>query len=264
VSLEDKLQQAEQRKLRLTEEMGHLEMRADVVSQLMLRELNLGYEPVRRHERRTGTHQSQTGSGPSRAGADQVHSLPFQCQKLTLTSIKETELNEKLQDTYAKLLSAGADRRESERETRLREVLSSLKRVFPGVHGRVVDLCKPTSRKYETAVTTILGRNLDAIVVEHEKVAIDCIDFMRNQRAGQATFIPLDTIQVRPVQEKYRNFAKGARLAIDCIEYEPAVERAMQHACGSSLICDSIAVAKHICYDRNQEVKGIYAWIHNC
>lgn len=171
-------------------------------------------------------------------------------------SIKETELDEKLQDTYAKLLSAGADKRESERETRLREVLTSLKRVFPGVHGRIIDLCKPTVNKYGTAVITVLGRNTDAIVVEHEKVAIDCIEFMRNQRAGQATFIPLDTIQIKPVQEKYRNFVKGARLAIDCIEYDPKVERAMQHACGSTLICDSMQIAKHVCYEKGQEVKG--------
>lgn len=79
---------------------------------------------------------------------------------------------------------------------------------------------------------------------------------MRNQRAGQATFIPLDTIQVKPVAEKFRNFAKGARLAIDCIEYEPAVEQAMQHACGSAMVCDSMAIARHICYEKAQEVKG--------
>jgi structural maintenance of chromosome 1 len=79
---------------------------------------------------------------------------------------------------------------------------------------------------------------------------------MRNQRAGQATFIPLDTIQVKPIQEKYRNFAKGSRLAIDCLEYAGPVERAIQHACGSTLICDNMAVAKHICYEKGQEVKG--------
>jgi len=32
---------------------------------------------------------------------------------------------------------------------------------------------------------------------------------MRNQRAGQATFIPLDTIQVKPINDKLRTFAKG-------------------------------------------------------
>ena len=79
---------------------------------------------------------------------------------------------------------------------------------------------------------------------------------MRNQRAGSATFIPLDTIQVKPVPDKLRNFAKGARLAIDCIEYDPAIERAMQYSCSTSLICDTMDIARHVCYDRGQEVKG--------
>lgn len=91
-------------------------------------------------------------------------------------SMKETEVNERLQDTYNKLLQAGVDKRETEREARLKDTLASLKRVFPGVHGRIVDLCKPVTRKYDTAVMTVLGRNIDAVVVEHEKVAIDCIE----------------------------------------------------------------------------------------
>ncbi|WWC89989.1 uncharacterized protein L201_004919 [Kwoniella dendrophila CBS 6074] len=172
-------------------------------------------------------------------------------------NMRETEINERLQETYNKLLQAGVDKRETEREAKLKETIASLKRVFPGVHGRIVDLCRPVASKYDTAVTTVLGRNLDAVVVEHEKVAIDCIEYMRNQRAGQATFIPLDTIQVKPVPERLRNFVKGARLAIDCIEYNANVERAMQHACGSALICDTMDIAKYVCYDKGQEVKAV-------
>lgn len=94
----------------------------------------------------------------------------------TTISMRETEINERLQETYNKLLQAGVDKRETEREAKLKETIASLKRVFPGVHGRVVDLCRPVASKYDTAVTTVLGRNLDAVVVEHEKVAIDCIE----------------------------------------------------------------------------------------
>ena len=39
-----------------------------------------------------------------------------------------------------------------------------------------MDLCKPTQRKYETAVSVVLGRNIDAVVVDEEKTAIDCIE----------------------------------------------------------------------------------------
>lgn len=79
---------------------------------------------------------------------------------------------------------------------------------------------------------------------------------MRVQRAGQATFIPLETIQVKAVNDKYRSFAKGSRLAIDVISYDVSVERAMQHACGNALVCDSMRIAKEVCYDKGQEVKG--------
>ncbi|KAF9496421.1 hypothetical protein BDN71DRAFT_747742 [Pleurotus eryngii] len=80
---------------------------------------------------------------------------------------------------------------------------------------------------------------------------------MRNQRAGQATFIPLDTIQVKPINDKFRSFAKGARLAVDVIQYEPAVERAMHHACGNALVCDTMEVARYVCYEKGQEVKAV-------
>ena len=79
---------------------------------------------------------------------------------------------------------------------------------------------------------------------------------MRNQRAGQATFIPLDTIQVKPINDKFRAFAKGARLAVDVIQYEPVMERAIHHACGNALVCDTMEVARYVCYEKGQEVKG--------
>ncbi|KAK7020211.1 Structural maintenance of chromosomes protein 1 [Paramarasmius palmivorus] len=169
----------------------------------------------------------------------------------------EDQTNEKLQKVFQDLLQAGVDRGETERERRLKETLASLQRIFPGVRGRVIDLCKPSQRKYETAVSVVLGRNIDAVVVDEEKTAIDCIEYMRNQRAGQATFIPLDTIQVKPINDKFRSFAKGARLAVDVIQYEPAVERAMHHACGNALVCDTMDVARYVCYEKGQEVKAV-------
>ncbi len=170
--------------------------------------------------------------------------------------MRETELNDRLQETLRKLVEAGADKRESEKETRTKENIATLRRLFPGIHGRVIDLCKPTASKYDVAVRTVLGRSLDQIVVETEKVAIECIEYLKQQRKGVLTFIPLDTIQVKPIPDKFRNVARGARLAIDCLEFEPSVERAMQYACGSAIICDSEAVAKHVCYEKRMEVKG--------
>ncbi|SCZ98517.1 BZ3500_MvSof-1268-A1-R1_Chr3-1g05436 [Microbotryum saponariae] len=173
------------------------------------------------------------------------------------TTQTETELNEKLLDALNKLQQAGAEKQESERDAKFKETLSALKRTFPGIKGRVIDLCKPTQNKYSLAVTTILGRNIDSIVVDSERTAIQCIEYMRVQRAGQATFIPLETITAKPANDKYRNFARGARLAIDVITFDTSVERAMQFACGNALVCDTINVAKHVVYEMGQEVKAV-------
>src|SRR5690606_27224793 len=117
-----------------------------------------------------------------------------QAQRLRLEQT-EVELTEKVRGIMTRLMQAKADRQESEREIRLCATLESLKRIFPGVHGRMIDLCRPSNRKYELAISVALGKNLDAIVVEQESTAIACIQYLKEQRVGQATFIPLDTIQ---------------------------------------------------------------------
>ncbi|KAF8882368.1 condensin complex subunit SMC1 [Gymnopilus junonius] len=179
-----------------------------------------------------------------------------QSERARITKL-QLEADEKLQNIYQQLLQAGVDRHESEKEAKFKETLASLQRLFPGVRGRIIDLCKPSARKYTTAISVILGRNTDAIVVDEEKTAIDCIEYMRTQRAGQATFIPLDTIQVKPVNDKFRSFTKGARLAVDLVQYEPAVERAIHHACGNALVCDTMEIARYVCYEKGQEVKAV-------
>jgi structural maintenance of chromosome 1 len=138
----------------------------------------------------------------------------------------------------------------------MKNTFATLQRTFPGVRGRLVDLCKPTQRKYDTAIATVLGRNNDAVIVDTEKTAIDCIEYLRNQRAGQATFIPLETIQVKPINDRLRNIATGARLAVDVLQFDASIERAMHFACGNALVCDTIAIARMICYEKKQEVKG--------
>lgn len=169
----------------------------------------------------------------------------------------EAELNEKLTNILNQLMEAKLDQRESEKEQKLKETLSSLKRIFPGVRGRVSDLCKPTQRKYDTAISVILGRHLDAIIVDREKTAIECIQLLREQRSGHATFLPLDTLVVKPVNDRLRGLSKGARLAIDIVQYDETLERAIQYVCGNALVCDTMEVAKHICYGLGQQVKSV-------
>ncbi|KAJ2558958.1 Structural maintenance of chromosomes protein 1 [Coemansia sp. RSA 1933] len=169
----------------------------------------------------------------------------------------ETELNEKLGGVLKDLSQARSDQRESAREAKLKDTVSALQRIFTGVHGRLAELCKPTQRKYDVAIATVLGRHLDAIVVDTQSTAIECINYMKEQRAGQATFLPLDTLQPPHLSDSLRHAHHGARLATDVMQYDSSIETAVLHACGNALVCDTMAVAKHVCYERRLDAKAV-------
>ncbi|KAL1311146.1 hypothetical protein AAFC00_001348 [Neodothiora populina] len=168
-----------------------------------------------------------------------------------------TELEEKLTEVLHKLNDASVSQRESEKEARARETIAAMKRIFPGVRGQLWTLCKPKQKKYNVAVSTVLGRHHDSVVVDTEKTAKDCIQYLRDQRAGQATFIPLDTIMHKPPNANLKGMHRGMRLALDTIDYENAVERAVSYACGNSIVCDDLAIARYLCYERNVEAKAV-------
>ncbi|RDA89049.1 hypothetical protein CP533_6199, partial [Ophiocordyceps camponoti-saundersi (nom. inval.)] len=172
------------------------------------------------------------------------------------TNQKRTELEERLEDVARKLREADDGRRQSDRELRLREMVVSLKRVFPGVRGRIGELCTPKQKKYDEAVIVALGRDFDSIVVDTERIGVDCVQFLKEQRFPPTTFIPLDNIKVTAVNTAIKGIA-GARLTIDTVNFDPSVERAVSYACGSSVVCDTLDTAKYICYERKLGVKAV-------
>ena len=176
-------------------------------------------------------------------------------ERLRLAQIR-TEKDEQLQEVLTKLLEAEDGRKQNEKDIRMRNTVSDMKRMFPGVKGRVSELCKPIEKRYGVAVSTVLGRNFDAIIVENEKTAIDCIQYLRDQRRGQATFIPLDTIQWTASTSNLKG-TRGTRMAIDTINYDSSLERAVAYVCGNAVICDDLAVAKHVCWEKRNDVKAV-------
>lgn len=172
------------------------------------------------------------------------------------TNQKRTELEEKLEDVARKLREADDGRRQNDREARMKEMVTTLKRIFPGVRGRVGNLCTPKQKKYDEAVIVALGRDFDSVVVDTEKTGVDCVQYLKEQRFPPMTFIPLDNIKVNAVNTAVKGFP-GARLTIDTINFDASVERAMSYACGSSVVCDTLDIAKHICYDKKIPVKAV-------
>ncbi|KAF3812976.1 hypothetical protein GH733_019027 [Mirounga leonina] len=124
-------------------------------------------------------------------------------------------------------------------------------------YGRLIDLCQPTQKKYQIAVTKVLGKNMDAIIVDSEKTGRDCIQYIKEQRGEPETFLPLDYLEVKPTDEKLREL-KGAKLVIDVIRYEPPhIKKALQYACGNALVCDNVEDARRIAFGGHQRHKTV-------
>ncbi len=56
------------------------------------------------------------------------------------------------------------------------------------------------------------------------------------------------------INDKFRSFAEGARLAADVVQYEPTVERAIHPL----VVCDTMEVARYVCYEK---VKGTHSTV---
>ena len=167
------------------------------------------------------------------------------------TESREKELTLKLEKTQETLREMKADEQETKRDEQLRKTIDTLKRLFPGVRGRLLDLAKPKKAKYNVAVTVILGRNMDAVIVDTEKTALDAIRYMKENRLGTATFIPLDTVKTKNVDEHHRQLGPDIQLVMDVISIDAAMRKALLYACGNAVVCTSLDVAKRLCFGKN-------------
>lgn len=68
----------------------------------------------------------------------------------------------------------------------------------------MINMCHPRHPKYKVAVTKVLGKYMEAIVVDGAETARSCIRYLKEQMLEPETFIPLDNIDAQPVRERLR------------------------------------------------------------
>ena len=177
-------------------------------------------------------------------------------EKRTLRS-RQDLYKEKIEVLNGKLREAKADRKQNEREAKSLEAIASMKRLFPGVHGRLTELIKVSQKKYELAVVTVLGREADAVVVEDAKTAQLCIQLLKEQRISPMQFIPLKEIKVQAINERLRHLGGSARLCVDVLQFDKSHERAILFACSDTIVCDTHAEAKKLAFGGQQRLKCV-------
>ena len=77
----------------------------------------------------------------------------------------------------------------------IRRVMEQKERT-PGIRGVVADLIQ-VNKEYEIAIETALGGSIQNIVTDNEQTAKQMIEFLKKNRFGRATFLPLNSINTK-------------------------------------------------------------------
>ena len=135
----------------------------------------------------------------------------------------------------------------------IRRVMEQKEQV-PGIQGVVADLIQ-VNKDYEVAIETALGGSIQNIVTDNEQTAKTLIEFLKKNRYGRATFLPMSSISPRgefsprealkepgvigvaselvttaPQYQQIARFLLGRVLVVDHIDHAIAIGRKYRHS----------------------------------
>lgn len=110
----------------------------------------------------------------------------------------------------------------------------------PGIYGVVADLIR-VEKQYETAIETALGGSIQNIVTDNDQTAKHMIEFLKKNRYGRATFLPLTNM-------RKSSFTNGAALrepgviglADTLVDAEEVYRILLSQLLGRTLVVDTI------------------------
>ncbi len=112
-----------------------------------------------------------------------------------------------------------------------------------GIIGAVSDHLS-FSKNYQVALEIALGGSSQHVIVEDEKAAKSSIDYLKKNRQGRATFLPLTTIKARQISrqnlQKLETSQGFLGIASDLVSFEERLGDIFQNLLGVTAIFDSI------------------------
>ena len=176
-------------------------------------------------------------------------------------SLKDTELR-KVQELYQQEKSrlealANITERYEGYGGSVKKVMEK-KDTTPGIIGVVADIIK-TQPKYETAIEVALGGNIQNIVTDDEETAKKMIAYLKETRAGRATFLPLTALDNPPeLKAKEALNEKGVLgMADELVDTDPKYRQVAKAMLGRIVAVDNIDNAVKIARKYNYTVRMV-------
>ncbi|MEM5872427.1 MAG: AAA family ATPase [Candidatus Aenigmatarchaeota archaeon] len=122
-----------------------------------------------------------------------------------------------------------------------------LKLGWTGVYGTIASLSS-VPNEYQIAIEVAAGPHLHDIVVSNENIAIECVNYLKKNKIGRATFLPLDKIKPRNADylKGFLNKEGVIGIALDLIKFDKKYFNAFSFVFGETLVIDKIETAKKL------------------
>lgn len=122
------------------------------------------------------------------------------------------------------------------------------KKLFQGVHGTVAELGQ-VKKQYATALETAAGSKMQQIIVDDDKTAADCIKYLKSNKLGSVSFIPLNKIKSQEIISEHKPLLKQEGVhdfALNLVTFKPQYKEAFKYVFGTSLVVDDINIARKV------------------
>lgn len=118
---------------------------------------------------------------------------------------------------------------------------------IPGIYGVVADIIK-VEKTYETAIETALGGSIQNIVTQDEQIAKDLIAYLKQNKFGRATFLPLTNMSSTSTTnyDKVQKEDGVIGIASNLVESEKRFHALIHHLLGKIIVVDNIDHATSI------------------
>ena len=101
---------------------------------------------------------------------------------------------------------------------------------------------------YQTALEIALGASSQHIIVEDEESATKAIDFLKRNRAGRATFLPLTTIKARTISSQNQDVIAASPgflgMADELVTFDNRLEAIFKNLLATTAIFDTVEHAR--------------------
>ncbi len=115
-----------------------------------------------------------------------------------------------------------------------------------GIHGTIQELAT-VEKEYETALSVAAGGKMMAVVVDDDQVAADAISYLKKERLGRVTFLPLTKmVGGKPRAKAIMSEKDTEGYAINLIDFDPKYQNVFWYVLGDTLVVKDMDSARRI------------------